>query len=139
MRAPAMRGFKAAPIKEVSLHMTVAALIRRAWPEHLPWWHTPNGEQRDKRVAGKLKGMGVLAGVPDLIFIMPNGQASFIELKRKGEGLSADQLVVHDKLRALGCAYETCRTPEEVEDVLERWLGAFGLTLRCRIIRPRAA
>lgn len=31
------------------------------------WWHTPNGGLRRKREAAKLRAMGVLAGVPDVL------------------------------------------------------------------------
>lgn len=42
--------------------------------------HVPNGEQRSKAAGGRLKLMGVLPGVPDLMLIR-NGKMIFIELK----------------------------------------------------------
>ncbi|QDP62927.1 MAG: hypothetical protein Unbinned5081contig1002_32 [Prokaryotic dsDNA virus sp.] len=44
-------------------------------------FHCPNGEKRDKITAGKLMAMGVRAGVPDLIFILPEGKTVWVELK----------------------------------------------------------
>lgn len=119
--------------------MSAAAYLRRAWPEHLPWWHTPNGEQRDKATAGKLKGMGVTAGVPDFCLILPNGQATFIELKRLTGDLSKEQDEFRDKVLALRCGYATARSMEEVEAIVTRWLGLFELKPRATIIQRRAA
>jgi hypothetical protein len=61
-----------------------------------PSWrftHPANGELRDKATAGKLKGMGVRAGVPDLCFWSPTGLGHFLELKRhRTEELEGPQL-----------------------------------------------
>lgn len=46
-------------------------------------FHCPNGEKRDKITASKLMAMGVRAGVPDLIFILPKGKTLWVELKLK--------------------------------------------------------
>lgn len=125
-------------VKEVSLHMSVAAFLRRAWPDELLWFHVPNGEKRDKAAAGKLKGMGVLAGVPDFTFIMPNGQAAFLELKAKAGVLSDAQIAFRDRALACGCGYATARSMEDSEQILSRWLGAYGRQLRAHIVRRAA-
>lgn len=46
-------------------------------------WHTPNGGQRNKVVAAKLKAQGTKAGVPDLQLAMARGGyfGLFIEFK----------------------------------------------------------
>lgn len=44
------------------------------------FWHTPNGGSRNKAEAGKLKLMGLLPGVPDIIIIYHDG-ILFLELK----------------------------------------------------------
>lgn len=136
-RRPATRVRKA-PVKEIGLHMTVAAFLRRAWPAHLLWWHTPNGEARDARTGGKLKGMGVLPGVPDFVFILPNGQAAFLELKAPSGGLSEAQIDFRDKALVAHCGYATARSPEEAEQTLARWLDAYGLRLSATIQRRAA-
>lgn len=131
-KIPATRARKAP--KEIGFHMSVAAFMRRAWPEHLPWFHCPNGEKRDKATAGKLKAMGVLAGVPDITVLLPNGQAAFLELKAAAGETSDAQEDFRTRAVALRCGYATARTMEEVEQVLSRWLGAFGLKLRASIL-----
>ena len=61
-------------------------------------FHCPNGEKRDKRTANKLMAMGVKAGVPDLIFILPNGVTVWVELKSKKGKLSKVQEKFKEKI-----------------------------------------
>ena len=46
------------------------------------WWHTPNGEQRTKAAASKVKAMGALAGVWDITLVGQGGNFYWIEVKR---------------------------------------------------------
>lgn len=123
---------------EQALHFEVAAYLRYSLPPEIVAWHTPNGEQRDKRTAAKLKGMLVLAGVPDFTILLPNGQASFIELKAGANGLSPAQIDFRARVLALRCGYAVCRSVDEVAATITRWLAAFGLEPRARI-QGRAA
>lgn len=54
------------------------------------FWHTPNGGSRNKAEAGKLKLMGSLPGVPDIIIIYHDG-ILFLELKDLKGKLSTGQ------------------------------------------------
>lgn len=130
MRRPATRTRK---VKEIGLHMSAAAYLRRACPGEVLWFHVPNGEKRDESTAGKLKAMGVLAGVPDFVFVLPNAQAAFLELKAADGVLSDPQIDFRDRVLAAGCGYATARSLDEVEAVLVRWLACFGLTPSARI------
>jgi len=147
MRVPAKSRPTKAPSSETALHMSVAGFIRATWPAHLPWWHTPMGGKREQRTrttrdgrtvtyspeAQKLRAMGALAGVPDLAFILPNGQIAFIELKHGDGQLSDEQIDFRQKAVALHCGYAVCRSLDEVEATLARWLSKFGLTLKGRL------
>lgn len=68
---------------EYLFHIHVASLLKKIQLSGVDFlfWHTPNGESRSKAAGGRLKLMGVLAGVPDLCLMM-NGRLIFIELKR---------------------------------------------------------
>lgn len=148
-RRPATRAARGLKPSETSIHMSVAAFIRHAWPDDLPWWHTPNGgkrqtvtrTKRDGSVvtyspeAAKLKAMGALAGVPDLAFILPNAQIAFIELKTPKGNLSEEQVGFRDRALDLRCGYEVCRSVDEVEAVLSRWLSLFQRKLRASTVR----
>ncbi len=135
-----MRGRRPKPPSETSLHLSVAGYLRRAWPEELIWLHVPNGAFRNVREASKLKAMGVLPGAPDLMFVLPKAQVAWIELKTTAGALSEVQIEFRRKALALKCGYAVCRTPEEVEDVITRWLAAYGLKPRASMVqRPAAA
>jgi hypothetical protein len=46
------------------------------------WFAVPNGGQRNKIVAAKLKSEGVKAGVPDICIVAGGGMAYFLEVKK---------------------------------------------------------
>lgn len=123
---------------ERALHIAVEQFLRLAWPPRLPYSHFPAGEHRDKATAAKLKAFGLRPGWPDFIFILPNGQAGFIELKAGKGALSDAQIEVRAKLVALKCGYATARSVDEVERTLAGWLALFGERLRATTgARPR--
>ena len=68
-------------------------------------FHCPNGEKRDGRTASKLMAMGVKPGVPDLIFILPNGKILWVELKLANGILSKSQEKFRHKLQSLSHHY----------------------------------
>jgi hypothetical protein len=122
--------------KEISLHMTAAAFLRHAWPGDLPWTHFPAGEKRDARTGAKLKAMGLAAGWPDFILLLPNGQAAFLELKASAGSLSDPQIEFRQKATALRCGYAVCRSLDEVEATLTRWLALFNRKLNATMRTP---
>jgi hypothetical protein len=60
-------------------------------------FHVPNGEYRDMATANRLKAMGVVPGIPDLIFNY-RGRTYFIEMKKPGGKPSKEQIKIHDIL-----------------------------------------
>ncbi len=120
--------------KEITLHTSAAALIRATWPRHLPWTHFPAGEHRDARTGAKLKAMGLAPGWPDFLFVMPNGKLAGMELKFGAGELSTEQIDVRQAMLACKCGYAVCRSLDEVEATLSKWLALFGLSLRGRIV-----
>jgi hypothetical protein len=119
--------------RELPLHIAAASFMARALPEGVLWSHFPAGEKRDGRAASKLKAMGLKPGWPDFILVLPDGRAGFIELKAKGGSLSPDQKAFEKSAKALGARHAECRSLEEVEYALSRWLQPHGLVLRVRI------
>lgn len=102
------------------------ALTRQAaYPELWLLYAIPNGGQRAKGVAGKLKAEGVKAGVPDLCLPVPRGKyaALYIEMKNQKGRVADKQAAWHDALRAHGNCVEICYGAAEAVRALEVYLG----------------
>lgn len=123
-----------ATASETSIHMQVERFLRLAWPSDLPYTHFPAGERRDERTGGKLLSMGLKRGWPDFQLLLPGGRIAFIELKRGDGQLSDDQAEFRRKAIALGCGYQTCRSVEEVDATITRWLAIYGRAPRARLV-----
>ena len=87
--------------------------------------HIPNGGSRNAAEAVSLKRQGVKAGVPDLFLPVARGgfHGLYIEMKRKGGRLSAEQTSWLRALRAQGFAAAVCYSFEEARDTLMHYLS----------------
>ena len=74
----------------------------------------PNGGKRNKLESKKLKQTGVMAGVSDLIVLLPS-KCLFIELKAEKEIQSDVQKKFESKVNLLGFDYYLIRSIEEFE------------------------
>jgi hypothetical protein len=68
----------------------------------------------------QLAAMGVLAGVPDFCFLLPN--LWFLELKMPNNQLSLKQKSLHDLWLSEGIAVETAWSAKEVCVLLDKYL-----------------
>jgi hypothetical protein len=84
-RAPVIRP------KEITLHMSVAEVLREHALPTWRWSHFPAGEHRNIQTAARLKRMGLQKGWPDFVLVPPAGRLHCLELKRIGEKLSDEQ------------------------------------------------
>lgn len=66
------------------------------------FFHVPNGGYRRKAEAGRLKAIGVRAGVHDLIILLPGAVTLFVELKTDKGALSPKQKKFHEEIAKLG-------------------------------------
>lgn len=93
-------------IKKV-LHPTEASeqtrLVNRLEQDGYFVCSIPNEGKRSFAMARKMKGMGMKAGIPDLLVLGPNGAPDgfFIEVKRIGGKLSPAQVMLHQRLKAI--------------------------------------
>lgn len=89
----ARRPFRVPESVEQKLVVEWARRAECTWPEIALLHHIPNGGQRDKAVAAKLKTEGVKAGVPDLCLPVPRGKyhGLYIEMKATGGRPSREQ------------------------------------------------
>lgn len=109
-------GISPPPPLEFATHATLADICKRWINPHWKFTHLPLGEEREHRInptTGKryslsgqrLQRMGVQLGWPDFIFVGPNAQVFWLELKRFKKGrLSDTQSEVLAHLVACGFA-----------------------------------
>ena len=109
---------------EEALQRSVVEYLLVTKPQCL-WYHPPNGGGRSKAEGGVLRATGVKPGVPDLAFVLPEGEAAFIELRAKGRRLSPAQIQFRATAEGLGGQYAVCHTIDEVKDALTAWGVAF--------------
>lgn len=64
----------------------------------------PNGDRRDIKTATRLKSEGVLAGVADIVIVLPDAVV-FVELKYGNGRQSASQNDFQQRVEALGHRY----------------------------------
>jgi hypothetical protein len=110
---------------------------RRAYPEqsiqrdaldHFRWrgvpntfvFHCPNGGQRSPIEARILKGLGVVAGVPDLL-IVHRGQLYALELKAECGRVTEIQAACHKRLRDAGARVAVAAGIDEAVRQLTSW------------------
>jgi hypothetical protein len=112
---------------EDTFHRATVTYLRLAVPDAVVW-HTPNGGLRHPKEAARLKGLGVLAGFPDLA-VWHRGNLYLLELKAARGVLSAAQRETQHRLAYNGAAVVTCKTLEGVECSLRE----LGLPLRAAV------
>jgi hypothetical protein len=112
--------------------------VQRAVCEHLQirgarnlvWWHTPNGGKRWPFEAAILKGLGVRAGVADLV-LLHAGRMFALELKADGGRPTEAQRQFIDDFRAAGGHAVVAEGLDEALRTLEAWKHE----ARLRIVR----
>jgi VRR-NUC domain len=83
-------------------------------------FHVPNGGYRRKAEAAIMKGLGVVAGVPDVVAIK-DGRAFFLELKPEGGRLTEKQQQALIALREAGAQATHAHGLDQALRVLEGW------------------
>ena len=76
----------------------------------------PNGGERNKVEAMKLKATGLLAGVSDLIVILPTKEILFIEMKKHDGRQDTEQIKFQNKIEKLGYKYLLIRSLKQFQD-----------------------
>lgn len=108
---------------ELQLQISLIDNLKYRCRPGVVYFHVANGEERDDRVAAKLKAMGVLPGVADLVFVWLGEarlQLLFLELKRRGAKLEPEQRTFADRIRAAGADYDMADNIDTALDILSR-------------------
>lgn len=107
---------------ELQIQISLAARLRFQCKPGIVWWHCPNGELREDSHGAKLKAMGVRPGVSDLQFVFPCAAPNlFLELKARGRGLTENQKLFRDLVRAAGHKYEWTDSIDDAIRILRNY------------------
>ena len=115
--------------EQVALMRWAAAAVKR-YPDLALLFAIPNGGQRHKLVAAKLRAEGVRPGVPDLCLPAPRGHyhGLFVEMKRTAGGsVSAAQKAWHRELAARDYRVAVCRGWEQAQAAILEYLCMTGV------------
>lgn len=101
-----------------------ARLQEQAHPELRMLHHIPNGGQRSKATAGRLKAAGVKSGVPDLCLPVPRGgyHGLYIELKVGKNKPTQNQREWLEALKGYGFYTAVCYGFSEAVATLEKYI-----------------
>jgi hypothetical protein len=103
-------------------------LIQRAVMDHLRWrappgvfaFAVPNGGWRSAIEAAIFKGIGVIAGIPDVL-ILHDGHCYALELKSERGRLTDVQRLTHGRMREAGAHVATVYGLDEALAQLADW------------------
>ena len=107
--------------QESTLQTSCVKWFRYQYP-HLVIYAVPNGGSRNVREAQRLKDEGVLAGVADLVIMLPQGKSLYIEMKVKGNRQTQNQKDFQKIAEALGYKYYVCYSFDEFKAIIEKEL-----------------
>jgi len=104
---------------EDRIHIAILDYLEVVLPRGLVW-HTPNQGKRSFTTAGKLKLLGMRAGVPD-ITIVYEGRIYFLEVKAPKGRLSPEQGRFGVDAIAAGAGWAVVRSIDDVRQHLQTW------------------
>lgn len=105
---------------EDQIHKAVVAhLSARSIPGTF-WFHPANDGKRSFATANRMKSMGMIAGIPDLI-LLKGGEVFGLEFKSAKGRVRPSQHLIHAAMREAGARTEIVRSVEEALVTLEYW------------------
>ena len=105
---------------EARIQAAIVDWIRTVAPD-LICFHPPNGGLRGKAEAARLKWIGTLAGIPDLVVLGRDGRTCLIEVKSEHGSLSADQCAIRDQCVAMRIPFVVAKSIEDVRHAFAIW------------------
>lgn len=109
------------PILEDAIQASIVEFLCIAAHPKLLWWHTPNGAMVKDSARIYFARLGVIPGVPDLCFVLPDRTAAFMEVKSATGRQSPEQKAFQARCEAIGTPYVVVRSSYEAEAVLASW------------------
>jgi VRR-NUC domain len=105
---------------EARIQAAIVEWIRTVAPGVI-CFHVPNGGYRTKAEAARMKWIGVLSGIPDLVLLGCDGTTWLIEVKAGGGSLSAEQVAIRDRCVALRIPFVVAKSIDDVRLAFRLW------------------
>ena len=105
---------------EARIQAAIVEWVRTVAPGLIAF-HVPNGGYRTKAEAARMKWVGVLAGVPDVVVLGLDGRCWLIEVKAPGGSLSPEQCVIRDRCVALRIPFVVAKSIDDVRQAFKVW------------------
>ena len=105
---------------EADLQRAVWTLLKRASKPDVFYFHVPNGGYRSPLEAAIMKGLGVVAGVPDMIIIY-DGKTYGLELKSKRGRVTGHQSDVMRQMERAGAHCAVAHSIDDAITTLQSW------------------
>ena len=98
-----------------------AADLLRLYAQHACIWHSiPNESPRSPRYANRLKQLGMLPGVADMVLTV-YGKTHYLEFKSPKGRQTEAQKQFECQCRATGIPYALARSVDDVNRILDGW------------------
>ncbi len=121
-------------LPEQGLHRAAAQYLDAVLPDNALWWHTPSGGYRRRTEAAIFTGLGVKAGIPDLL-ILSRGKLLAVELKSEGGKLTPAQKAMHQRLMLAGAVVTTVTSLDELDGFLGQLVPLMGRVGGAKAVR----
>ena len=107
--------------RETAIHKAILQYCKFQMRRDVVVFHVANERRTTPKDGAFLKSLGVVAGVPDLIFVCAGGITCWLEIKVPGGRLSPDQKAFHDHLASLEHRCAVVHSLEEAVHVMRLW------------------
>lgn len=107
-------------MNETEIHKAVIQNLSARAAPNVFWFHVPNDAKRSFATANRMRSMGMVAGVPDLVLIK-NGEVFGLELKAKGGRVQPSQRLTHAAMQEAGAKTAIATGLDEALVTLECW------------------
>src|SRR5262245_42951099 len=106
---------------EYQIQIALIQQLRLLGRKDMVYFHCPSGGKRAPREAALFKALGVIPGVSDLIFLWPERNALFLELKTGTRWLTPEQDSFQLLVKAMGFHAEWANNLDDAIAILKRY------------------
>ena len=107
--------------RETTIHKAIVQAFKLLRKPDVLMFHVANERRCSEKEGSFLKSLGVVAGVPDLIFVMPGGITCWMEIKVPNGRLTPEQRAFHDVLTANEHRCVVVHSLDEAIHIMQLW------------------